>query len=120
MEAKSKKSYNLEPRTFTFAESVLAFLRSAEKTTTNLVIVRQLARSSTSVGANFIEASEAMSRKDFMMRVKICRKEAKESAYWLRLIRGTNDKQREMLLNEAQQLTKIFGAIVSKSEPHSV
>ncbi len=120
MDTELRKSYDLEPRTFKFAETTLAFLRKAEKSTTNLVIVRQLARSATSVGANFIEANESLSRKDFVMRVKICRKEAKESAYWLRLVQVADQECRAVLLQEATELTKIFGAIVTKSEPNSV
>lgn len=115
-----RKSYDLEPRTFRFAETTLSFLRGAEKSTTNQIVVRQLARSATSVGANFIEANESLSRKDFVMRVKICRKEAKESAYWLRLILTNDEMNRSALLQEATELTRIFGAIVTKSEPRSV
>ena len=80
---------------------------------------RQLVRASGSVGANYMEANEALSKKDFVMRAKICRKEAKESGYWLRLL-DTDDndlgEERARLLQEASELTKIFGAIVRKSE----
>ena len=76
--------------------------------------------SSGSVGASYIEANEALSKKDFMMRVKICRKEAKESAYWLRLIVETNDEKWKQegknLLNEASELKKIFSSILARSE----
>jgi four helix bundle protein len=120
MESELKKAYDLEPRTFKFAEATLAFLRKTGRSTTNRVLVQQLVRSATSVGANFIEANESLSRKDFVMRIKICRKEAKESAYWLRLLQTNDDSIRGMLLREAVELTKIFGAIVSKSEPRSV
>jgi four helix bundle protein len=79
-----------------------------------------LIRSSGSVGANYIEANEALSKKDFLMRIKISRKEAKESAYWLRLM-DTDDAPelvaiREALLAEAIELMKIFGSILRKSE----
>jgi len=81
--------------------------------------VKQLVRSSGSVGANYIEANEALSKKDFLMRVKICRKEAKESEYWLRLVDVDGQKEIEKkcmeLQNEAKELTHIFGAIISKS-----
>jgi len=69
------------------------------------------------VGANYIEANEALGKKDFAMRVKICRKEAKESRYWLRLVEvGGEDaeKRRQSLINEATELTKIFGSIVER------
>jgi four helix bundle protein len=70
------------------------------------------------VGANYIEANESLGKKDFLMRIKICRKEAKETRYWLRLIdvgENLNDK-RQVLEQEATELMKIFGSIISKSE----
>ena len=75
-------------------------------------------RSSGSVGANYIEANESLSKKDFICRIKICRKEAKESRYWLRLVEVANDviSEREALVQEAQELMNIFGAIMRKSE----
>jgi four helix bundle protein len=82
--------------------------------------IKQVVRSSGSVGANYIEANESLSKKDFLMRVKICRKEAKESRYWLRLIDAGEDstvkKHRDELVQEATELTSIFGAIPRKSE----
>jgi 23S rRNA-intervening sequence protein len=72
------------------------------------------------LGANYIEANEAPSKKDFVMRIKICRKEAKESRYWLRLIDTRDQKdletERESLVNEATELMNIFGAILQKSK----
>ena|SRR5215831_3095129 len=72
------------------------------------------------VGANYIEANESLSKRDFLMRIKICRKEAKESRYWLRLVGAGDDatveKDRLDLLKEATELTNIFGAILRKSE----
>ena len=77
-------------------------------------------RASGAVGANYIEANESLSRKDFVMRIRICRKEAKESGYWLRLVDAGDDpavkKQRDDLVREATELTSIFGAILRKSE----
>ena len=80
---------------------------------------KQLIRSSGSVGANYIEANEALSKKDFIMRIKICRKEVKENRYWLRLLNIQDvkqDEQRKKLENEAAELMKIFGAILQKSK----
>jgi four helix bundle protein len=81
---------------------------------------RQVVKSSGSVGANYIEANEALSKKDFTMRIKICRKEAKESTYWLKLIDTHTDKKLELLrgdlVQEASELTNIFGAILRKSQ----
>jgi four helix bundle protein len=71
-----------------------------------------------SIGANYIEANEPIGKKDFVMKVKICRREAKESGYWLRLL-DTGEKlevQRDNLVGEATELMKIFGAIIRKSE----
>jgi four helix bundle protein len=77
-------------------------------------------KASGSVGANYIEANESLSKKDFVVRIKICRKEAKESCYWLRLIDTDDDatvkKDRDDLIREATELTSIFGAILRKSE----
>ena len=84
----------------------------------NIEDARQLVKASGSVGANYIEANEALSKKDFMLRIKICRKEAKESRYWLRLVDTGNDmdleQERRNLVQEATELTNIFGSIVRK------
>lgn len=117
-EVKNSKQYDLEERTLRFAKEVIVFVNILTKTMANNEIIKQVIRSSGSVGANYIEANEALSKKDFAMRVKICRKEAKESGYWLKLIelRGEDTEQkRQMLIDEATQLAKIFGAIVGKS-----
>lgn len=115
----NSKQYDLEDRTFAFAEQVRNFARRLNKDVANYEDCKQLIRSSGSVGANYIEANEALSKKDFVMRIKICRKEAKESRYWLRLIDTNNsvelERERQTLENEASELTHIFGAIVTKS-----
>ena len=80
------KRYDLEQRTETFAKNIREFVKSIENRQINYADIMQLLRSSGSVGANYIEANEALSRKDFVHRIKICRKEAKESQYWLRLL----------------------------------
>ncbi len=112
--------FDLEDRTFAFAQSVRSFVRKLPKTITNIEDVKQLARSSGSVGANYIEANEAISKKDFVHRIKICRKEAKESRYWLKLLHLGNEqtdleKERTVLIDEATQFVKIFNAIIEKS-----
>ena len=115
----NSKQYDLEERTFQFAKSVAIYVKTLPKTITNMEYISQVVRSSGSVGANYIEANEALSKKDFLMRIKICRKEAKESAYWLRLIIETNDdgaaKEGLKLHGEAGELKKIFSAIHEKS-----
>jgi four helix bundle protein len=84
----------------------------------NIEDARQAIRASGSVGANYIEANEALSKKDFVLRIKICRKEAKESRYWLRLLEAadTLGAERDQLVQEARELMNIFGAILRKSE----
>ncbi|MFO7789703.1 MAG: four helix bundle protein [Bacteroidales bacterium] len=115
----SKPVYNLEERTFQFAKQVRLFKKKLPKNTANIEDSKQLVKSSGSVGANYIEANESLSKKDFIMRVKICRKEAKESAYFLRLIYETNaaefEKEGIDLHDEAIQLKKIFSSIIEKS-----
>jgi four helix bundle protein len=114
------KQYDLEDRTFIFAKDVRAFVKQIPKTTANIEDTKQLVRASGSVGANYIEANESLSKKDFLLRIKICRKEAKESRFWLRLIDVGNDpmieKHRDNLIQEATESTNIFGAILRKSE----
>src|SRR5919198_3047655 len=85
------KQYDLEDRTFVFARAVRAFAKQIPKTLANIEDTKQVVRASGSVGANYIEANESLSKKDFVMRIKICRKEAKESRYWLRLIEANSD-----------------------------
>ena len=113
------KHYDLEDRTFEFARRVRAFVKKLPKTITNFEDIKQLVKASGSVGANYIEANEALSKKDFRMRIKICRKESKESRYWLRLI-DTKDateleEERAWLVNESTELMNIFGSILQKS-----
>jgi four helix bundle protein len=114
------KVYDLEDRTFEFAKAVRAFVRRLKQDISNIEDSKQVVRSSGSVGANYIEANEALSKKDFVMRIKICRKEAKESRYWLRLIEAFENEglgaERVTLAGEAQELMNIFGAILKKSE----
>ena len=111
------KRYDLEDRTFNFAKDVLRFVNNVPKHLTNTEIARQLTRSAGSVGANYIEANEALSKKDFSMRIKICRKEAKETCYWLRLIEcgAELEKRQANLIQESTELMKIFGAILTKA-----
>ena len=115
-----KPVYDLEERTFQFAKAVRLFVKTLPNTTANLEDGRQVIKASGSVGANYREANEALSKKDFVMRIKICRKEAKESAYWLRLINETNDlknaHEAQSLIQEANELKKIFSSILEKSK----
>ena len=114
------KPYDLEDRTEHFAKRTREFVKRLPKTIANIEDGKQVIRSSGSVGANYIEANEALSKKDFKMRVKICKKEAKESRYWFRLIDpGENESlntEREALIQESTELMHIFAAILNKSK----
>ena len=116
----SKPVYDLEESTFQFAKTVRLFVKTLPKTNANIEDGKQLVKASGSVGANYMEANEALSKKDFKMRIKICRKEAKESAYWLRLIHETNNLKNTddalYLIQEANELKKIFSSILEKSK----
>ena len=115
----NSKRFDLDERTFQFARRTRAFVKTVARTIGTVEDARQVIRSSGSVGANYIEANEALSKKDFVLRIKICRKEAKESRYWLRLIEALEAEvagEREALVQEAQELMNIFGSIVRKNE----
>lgn len=118
--ANNKPKYDLEERTFQFAKSVRIIIKTLPKTIANIEDVKQVIKSSGSIGANYIEANEALSKKDFLMRVKISRKEAKETTYWLRLINVTNELENkiefEKLIQESIELKKILSAIIEKSK----
>jgi len=111
------KPHDLGERTKKFAKRVREFAKNIPKTLANIEDGKQLIKSSGLVGDNYIEAEEALSKKDFVMRAKICRKEAKESRYWLELIESEDRiEEQESLIKEAIELTKIFGSIVEKSK----
>ncbi|MRX39187.1 four helix bundle protein [Flavobacterium sp. LC2016-23] len=112
------KPYNLEERTFLFAKECRNYIRTLPKTTSNLEDGKQLIRSSGSVGANYIEANEKLGDKDLIFRLKISRKEAKESKFWLRLLHELNPDQKTLsdsLLFEIEELRKILSVIITKT-----
>src|SRR2546428_13944719 len=86
MSSDNSKPYDLEERTFRFAKASRAFVKQLPRTISNIEDVKQFVRASGSIGANYIEANEAIGKKDFVMKIKICRREAKESRYWLGLL----------------------------------
>ena len=113
-----EKPYNLEERTFLFAKECRLYIRALPKTTSNIEDSKQLVKSSGSVGANYIEANEKLGDKDFLFRLKIARKVAKDSKYWIRLLHELNPEQStisEPLLFEVEELRKILSAIITKS-----
>ena len=117
---KNSKPYDLEERALEFAKRVRKFVKQLPKSIANQEDGRQLIKASGSVGANYIEANESLGKKDFRMRIKISRKEAKESRYWLRLVDTYDDKELEIergyLIQESTELMNIFGSILQKSK----
>ncbi len=116
---RSSKRFDLEDRTLAFAKRVRDFIKRLPNSLANIEDGKQVFRSSGSVGANYIEANESLSKKDFALRIKICRKEAKETAYWLKLLEvtdGHTEKEQKDLVQEATELMKIFGAILQKTK----
>lgn len=115
----NNKPYDLEERTFNFAKGCRDFVKKLLRTVAHIEYGKQLIRSSGSQAANYIEANEAASKKDFVYRVRVCRKETKESCLWLKLCE-VGDKQvleeeQNKLIQEAVELRKIFNSIIEKS-----
>ncbi len=112
------RKYDLEDRCLAFSKSVRMLIKKLPYTLSNREDGKQLLRSSASVGANYIEANEALGKKDFIYRIRICRKEAKESNYWLNLIDIGNQADLEpirgRLIQESVELLKIFSSIMRK------
>ena len=106
-------------RCVAFAKDVRSLVRALRKDVANMEDGKQLVRASGSVGANYLEAQEALSKKDFIFRAKVCRKESRESAYWLNLLETFGDDildgERKRLRKEAVELKLIFNAIVNNS-----
>lgn len=117
----SAKPYDLQERTFLFAKCVRAFVKKLPRTVGNVEDVKQLIRSSGSVGANYIGANEGLSKKDCLLRLRIARKETKESIHWLRLLDTgdlpATDTERTELVQEASELQIILSAIIAKPSP---
>ena len=113
----ANKLYDLEERSFLFAKSCRLLVRELPSTISNVEDGKQLVRSSGSVGANYIEANEKLGGKDLAYRLKIARKEAKESRYWLRLLAELNEKHKpelNSLIEEVEELRKILSTIITK------
>ena len=112
----NNKRYDLEDRTFKFAKRAMIYVNNLPRTITNIEIGRQLSRAAGSVGANYIEANESLGKKDFALRIKISRKEAKESRYWVELSEPKDESadEKTFLAKEATELMNIFGAILKK------
>ena len=114
----NSKIYDLEERTLHFAKKVNGYVNRLPKTIPNIENGRQLVKSVGSVGANYIEANESLSKKDFKVRIKISKKESKESRYWLQLTEPTKKEiiKKNALILESTELMKIFGSILEKTK----
>jgi len=113
-----KEIYDLEERTFFFAKDVRELVRKLPKTIGNIEDGKQLVRASGSVGANYLEADDNLGRKDEINKLRISRKEACESRYWLRLLDPGEalESERQRLAQEAKELMLIFSSILRKLE----
>jgi four helix bundle protein len=112
---------DLENRCLNYAVRVRKFVMQCPKNIPNYEDSKQIVRSSGSIGANYIEANESLGDKDKVMRLKISRKEAKETIYWLTIKKETNPELRitiEELINEANELRNILSSIINKLEKH--
>ncbi len=116
----TKPKYDLENRAFIFAADVRFFCKKLTKSIINIDDIKQVIRSSGSIGANYIEANEPLGVKDFKMRLKIARKEAKETKYWLKLIKTSSEIEDtetiDKLIREADELNKILSSIINKAK----
>ncbi len=114
----SKKSYDLEDRTAKFGEDIIELCKKIPNNDINSPLVRQIVKSGTSVGANYLEANGASSKKDFRNKIFICKKESQETRHWLRMLAKSCDDERysvefRRLWQEAKELSMIFHKIVS-------
>ncbi len=119
---RKEKVYNLEERTYQFAKDCRVLVRHLPRTINNLEDAKQLVKSSGSIGANYIEANEKLGHKDFVMRLKIARKEAKEAEYWLRLLGDLNSSHLEQLrtlMQESNEIRRILSSILNRAESRS-
>jgi len=113
-----KKNYNLEERTAKFGEEIIKFVKEILNTPENIPLKKQLVNAGTSIGANYCEADEAESKKDFIHKIGICKKESRETKHWLRMIVVANPNLKEKarkLWKEAHECNLIFAAIIRTS-----
>ncbi len=111
-----KKVYDLEERTAVFGENIIDFVKTLPANPINNELIGQIVRSGPGIGANYVEADGAESKKDFRHKIAICKKESKETKHWLRMIARANPNKRtqcKKLWSEAQELTLIFSSILS-------
>jgi four helix bundle protein len=113
-----QRAFDLAERTAVFGEEVIRFCRSIRRDAVVTPLIRQLVRSATSIGANYVEADEAGSKKEFTYRISVCRREARETQYWLRMIVAAKPElkdQARTLWRESKELVLILAAIHRKA-----
>lgn len=119
----SNHIFDLEDRTLIFAKRVIRLCKELPPSIVNSKLIDQLIRSSGSVGANYSEANDSTGKKDFLFRLRISRKESKETVFWLELIIEANDSFRsktEILIDECTQIRNILSTIINKVEAKNV
>ena len=112
-----KRAYDLEERTAKFGEAIIAFAKQLPQNPITLPLIGQIVRAGTSIGANYCEADNAVSKKEFLLRIGTCKKESKETMYWLRMIAAAAENSKQagrVLWQEAKELHLIFAAIWRK------
>lgn len=115
----TKRSYDLEERTYEFAKDVIKIAKNLKENSVNSRIINQIVGSASSIGANYCEANEAESRQDFVHKIGISKKETKETLYWLKLLEISNPEisdKLEILRNECHELLLIFSSIIKTSK----
>lgn len=115
----SNKKYDLEERTSLFAQNIIRLVKTIRISPINKRIIEQIVGSSGSIGANYCEANEAESKKDFIHKIGICKKEIKETRHWLKLLATANPEVKEKIKDlhkECSELLLIFSKIVNSSK----
>ena len=113
-----KRDFDLEERTAKFGEDVISFAKRIKHSPINTPLISQLIRAATSVGANYCEADDGVSKKDFRNKIGLCRKESRETKHWLRMIASANEDlkpEAKELWKEAKELNLIFASIFRNS-----
>lgn len=114
---KTKKVFDLSERTAKFGENIIEFAHSLPQTPINKPLISQSVRAGTSIGANYMEADAAESKKDFRHKIALCKKESKETMHWLRMVAAANSLKTidcRKMWREAHELALIFSAILRK------
>lgn len=119
---RQSSDFDLEKRTAAFGESVIEFCQTVGRTAITKPLISQLVRSACRVGANYCEADESATKREFRYRISLCRREARETKHWLRMLVAASKESAEtarVLWKEADELTRIFAAIYPNSSPES-